>query len=205
MDERHRFRRPVSIALLSMIAILSACARSPVTSFYVLSATPATSEISRNDPTERSLAVVLRAMPSQLVRPEIVVQLSDNRVSIEEHHRWAGRLDKNILDVIVVELARRAVRYDVHASSLAPADVPAYRIFIDIKRLDLLLGVATQLDASWQLVSTAKPALMARESTAITVPMDSETIDHAVASLNRAVGILSAQIADFLSAASSPR
>lgn len=149
-----RFLAPLQACLLA--ATLAACAGSPATHFYTmtaagdgLGAAAAAIDIAY------SVAVGPVTLPELVDRPQMVVRVATNQVKIVETHRWAQPLGSEIARVVAGDLGKLLsnARVSSHAENAsANAD---YRVLIDVQRLDAALGDAVTIEAQWELRSRA--------------------------------------------------
>lgn len=182
-------------AFLSMAVVLcgvaAGCASTPQPQLFVLSPTAAQGAAS----TGPSVAIGPVTIPSVVNRPQIVVGTGANEVRIDEFHRWASPLQDNLSLVIALDLARLLGTTDVSASQPAAGLDPDYRIAVDVQRIESTLGKAALLDAIWTVRSTRRGALKKGHSI-VDERVADDSYDALVAAHSRAVGRLSADIAD---------
>lgn len=81
------------------------CASTPPSSFYALSPLSATGGTALTAGGELALGLGPVSFPAFLDRPQIVVQTSGNRLTIDEFHRWGGTLQDDFLRVWSENLA----------------------------------------------------------------------------------------------------
>src|SRR3954465_13928032 len=86
--------------------VLCGCASSPPAQFYPLRAAAAPGVAPPAARTDHGIVVGPAAVPESVDRPQLVLRLSDNRVTIVEQARWAEPLASAIPAVIAGELAR---------------------------------------------------------------------------------------------------
>jgi len=148
------FLAPLQACLLA--ATLAACAGSPATHFYTMSAAgdgfgAAGGVIEAT----YSVAVGPVTVPDLIDRPQMVVRVATNQVKIVEAHRWAQPLGSEIARVVAADLGKLlgSARVSSHAENAsANAD---YRVLLDVQRLDAALGDAVTIEAQWELRSRA--------------------------------------------------
>jgi len=90
------------VVVLALVALTAtACGRTAMARFYTLDsvATPDAGPLA-------SYGVVVGpvTVPSSVDRPEFVVQVTPNRVAVDEFNRWAGPLDESIARVVAGDL-----------------------------------------------------------------------------------------------------
>ncbi len=149
--------------------LLASCGSAPLT-LYTLGAPSGAvdSEPLGSKPTV--IAVARVSVPDELDNEDIVVR--DGSTLRRSHlGRWASRLSLGITDRLTERLAAR--RPDALVTDRPLTDTPAYRVLINIGRLDVsAAGVAT-LDADWMIVprDTARPTLRDRGHFSVTGPV----------------------------------
>jgi uncharacterized lipoprotein YmbA len=148
-------------------AFLTACATSPATRFYTLTATAAPAAT----PSTLVVAVGPVTVPATVDRPEIVVSAGRNELIPDDFHRWASPLQDNFSRVIAEDLglilgSPRVGRFP------PPLGVDAdYRVFVDVRSFNSTLGEAAAIDAMWTVrrmkdKKTQSGRTLARESAA---------------------------------------
>ncbi|MGD8275436.1 MAG: PqiC family protein [Thiohalocapsa sp.] len=85
---------------LAAIVVLAGCASTPPSSFYTLTPLPQTADRG-GDLTPGSIAIGLGpvSFPQFLDRPQIVTRDGDNRLIVDEFHRWGGSVQDDFLRV----------------------------------------------------------------------------------------------------------
>lgn len=93
-------RLPILLLLGVLLGLLSACASSPPSRFYVLTPLPeADSRTSDIRGGELSIGIGPVVFPQFLDRPQLVVRDGSNRLELEEFNRWGGTLQDDFLRV----------------------------------------------------------------------------------------------------------
>jgi len=180
--------RRLPIALLAVLT--SACGASAPARFYTLAATAAPSNQS---PTQCSVMVGPVSVPPAVDRPQFVVQVSGNRVELDEFNRWAAPLDDAIARAVAGNLAVLLGTPDVAVAPL-PNFVAGYRVTIDVQRFDSVQGRSTLLDAVW----TVRAMRSGRAQTGRTVAREDvqgDGYDALAAAHSRALATMSEDIA----------
>lgn len=152
--------------LLMGLLLMAGCASSPPTNFYTLSplALPSLGEDAHGALADTTLGVGPVTLPDYLDRPQIVTRSGENRLEVDEFHRWGGSLEEDVTRTLVQNLSRLLASNRVRAyPSPEPLDL-RYRVFIDVQRLDGQLGEGLTLDAFWTLMDeqSGEPLLMQR-------------------------------------------
>ena len=136
------------LAALTTI-LLTGCASSPDSRYYLLSA--------KNDGVQSSLSANPTIMiapvnvPSYIRRNEIVFRTDSNTVTVNQHDRWAERLDKNIADVLSENLTQHLSSSTVFTEDSNFVTRPDIRIHIDINQFGLMASGHVTLNVSWEI------------------------------------------------------
>ncbi|MDD4914193.1 MAG: PqiC family protein [Methylococcales bacterium] len=95
--------------LLLAALLLNGCASHTPMAFYMLDAEAEAGQAESASALPQNLAVGLGPvhLPEYLNRPQIVVEISENQYRLDEHNRWAERLDENIARTLSRQLAAR--------------------------------------------------------------------------------------------------
>jgi uncharacterized lipoprotein YmbA len=143
----------VRLVFLTLL-LLSACSSPPRERFYTLDAPepPAAADAAL------SIAVGPVTIPELVDRPQFVVRLGANQVSITEQARWAEPLKSAIARVVAANLASALSARAVSQRS-AEAD---YRVALDVQRFDSGPGDSVLIDAASTVVSSKGPRLSGR-------------------------------------------
>ena len=87
-----------SLACIWVFTVLSGCASSPQSQFYTLSATAAP-EFAPVASNEYRIVVGPASVPESVDRPQLVLHMSENRVTLLEQARWAEPLASAIPEI----------------------------------------------------------------------------------------------------------
>lgn len=138
------------------LPLLAACATSPPSNFYALSAQVAPASNSAVEQVCRDAVVSVGpvVLPEFLLRPQIVTRASANRLEFDEFHRWAGNLDANFERVLLRNLSIMLGTEQVIDYLDADKHKPQYKIQITVDQFDGKLGGDVTLTAGWTLIDT---------------------------------------------------
>ncbi len=166
------------------LALLAACASSPASRFYTLSATSPEGTPGAGADT---IAVGGVTIPGEIDRPELVRRTGPNQLNISELDRWAAPLDETIRRVRSDDIARRVP---------ARAAGPQHTVFVDIHEFYGDAGCNVTLRAVWTLKQPAdQPASAARSAAEeISVPAAGSCPGSLAAAMSKALGQLSDRI-----------
>jgi uncharacterized protein len=184
-----------TILVVSFLGCASAPAR-----FYTLSST---ATASGGKPIETAVLVGPVTVPGSVDRPELVVQVAPNRVSLEEFDRWAGPLNESIARTVAGDLSALLGTPRVASGPLANFS-PAYRVTIDVQRFDSIPGEAVVVEAVWAVHQTAGGKTRSGQTVARQT-VQGEGFDALAAAHSRALGEVSGDIAAAIRASAGSR
>lgn len=184
----HRIAKTVSTTFV--VALLSCCGSSPPARYYTLESTAQ----SEGTPAgSYGVAVGPVSIPASVDRPQFVIQIAPNRVTLDEFDRWAAPLDENIARVVAGDLSVLLGSPRVTTSSRANSD-PTYQVTIDVQRFDSIPREAVIVEAFW-VVRTVATAAVRSGRTVAREPVQGKGLDTLAGAHSRALGKLSGDIA----------
>ncbi len=141
-----------TLSLAGLLALgAGGCGRSAPTSYYALE--PTAAPIGAYTP-RLSVLIEPVIVPAAVDRPEMVVRVAENRVDIDELHRWDAPLGDSIARVVARDLAAQLGAPDVASAPIANFN-PDYRVSINIQRFQSERGKTALLDAVWTVRDSA--------------------------------------------------
>lgn len=186
-----RIARPTALTLLALA--LTACGSSPKTHFYTLASGAVPAEAARNA-TQYSVAVGPVTLPDMVDRPQLVVRVAANQVTLLDQHRWAEPLKSEIPRVIAGNLAQLLGITRVSADPRGAGGDAEYRVRVDIQRFESTPGESATLEALWSVQRAAGGETRSGRSL-LRMPTDGSGYDAVAAAHARAVGRLSEELA----------
>jgi len=180
------------IAIIVLAALAGGCASTPEPHFYTLSAqTDSIAYVAGP-----SIAVGAVTVPDSVDRPQLVVTVNANEVSILEQHRWAQPLESELGRVLAENLTRetgnpRIATYPQNASLNAE-----YRVLVDFQHFAGRPEGEVVLDALWS-VRTADGGVL-RSGRTRAKEATGEGYDAMVVAYSRALQTISDAIAPAL-------
>jgi uncharacterized lipoprotein YmbA len=176
------------VAIFLTVAIAGCTSAS--SRFYTLNST-ATGDGATNS----NVAVIVGpvSIPAEVDRPQFTVQVSPNRVAVDEFNRWAAPLSDNIARAVAGDLA---VLLGTPRVAAIPAAnfAAAYRVTISIQRFETVPGKSVLVDAVWAVHPPAGEATQSGRTLA-TEPVPDESYDALAAGHSRALAKISSDIA----------
>ena len=142
-------RLRAAIPTVGAALILAACA-SPREHFYTL----LDPTVRLHEPPvhpERLVIVGPVKVPSDVDRPELVVQDTQHRVLVLEQERWIEPLAVGIRRALVRDLATRLPQAAVREDDFGGGR-DALRVEVSVRRLDAALDAGASLEADWQVI-----------------------------------------------------
>ena len=187
----HRTAHRLWLTLGAIAAIVAAgCGTSAPARFYTLDATATAS----GGPVAHYTVLVGPVVVPPLVdRPQFVVQVAPNRVTVDEFNRWAAPLDDGIARAVAGDLAVLLGTPDVAAAPLANFD-PDYRVSINVQRFESIPGEAVTIDAVWAVRKTGVKDTRACRTLARETVQD-KSFEALAAAHSRALATVSGDIA----------
>lgn len=170
------------LLLLSLLG----CSTTPPAAFYTLSpglAAPGTV-------IPLTLGLTLSEFPEALDRPQMMLRGGENRLDIQELHRWAAPLEGQVRRVLRENLATTGARVETYPW---PTDFrPERQIRLAITRFDGRPGATADLQARWTLSAADGTPLLTR--TVAYSEAAGDSIETLVAAQNRLLERLAVEI-----------
>jgi uncharacterized lipoprotein YmbA len=179
-------RKPWLLVAIAVSMALTACATSPVPTYYSLDLGAALPPASGSSP---SVTISLASLPDTLDRPQMVSR-SGYEVHISEQNRWAEPLRRSIPRVLASEIGSLLNSSQVAAG--ASLHNPDYRVLLDVQRFDVVAGSGVEIDILWRI--DGKGASRAGRST-LQEPVAGNDIQPQVEAQRRGLARVAAQIA----------
>lgn len=175
---------------LGSVVVVVGCGATATSRFYTIDA------VAKPDgapPARLAVAVGPVSIPPSVDRPQIVVQVSPNQVTVDEFNRWAAPLDDSVARAVAGNLAVLLGTTDV---AVAPVTgfVPTHRVTIDVQRFESTPGDGVVVEALWAIRPAAGGAMRSGRTVA-REPVQGGTFDAVAAAHSRALERLSNDIA----------
>jgi uncharacterized lipoprotein YmbA len=136
--------------------------------------------------------------PDELDRPSIVTRSGQNRLEVNEFHRWGGSLEKNFTRVMVENLSTLMKTDQVMTRPWERYFKPDVRITLDIRQFDGRLGEYAALNLTWMAFEKNKDEPTIARRSNIKEPVTDSSYDALVAAQSRATSRLCQEIAEAL-------
>ncbi len=166
--------------------------------FFVLTAMdPPTADPSPTSDRVRplTLAVGPVRLAPYLDRNDLAIRLSADEIRYSDGERWAEPLERNVTNVLALNLSRLLGTARVLAYPQPAGLLPAYQIDVEIGRLDTTRGGEATLAAHWTIENLGTRDLLASRDSYLTRAAAGSGTPAAVAALSGVLAELSQEIA----------
>jgi uncharacterized lipoprotein YmbA len=198
-------RAAAALLVLAAALLLGACGTSTPVRYYTLqdvaAGQAATSTAGARAASEFALQVQPVRLPAAIDQPQLLLRSSAGEVLPQDGERWLGPLADEIRAALVSQLTRRLRVPEVSALS-TPADLPVYRLQIDVTRFDSVRASYVAQELNWSLRASAGAAAQSsavllcrsRQVVPVTEPSSAALVAAHQAALNQLAGQI-AQVA----------
>jgi uncharacterized lipoprotein YmbA len=180
--------------LTGSLLLLSACASTPPTSFYVLEplGKPSASAISAEK--KHLIGVGPISIPALIERQKIVTRTAANGVEIAEFHQWASPLKENITQVLTHNLSLLMPDDVVRSYPWGAFGSVDYRIIVDVVRFDTQPGKLANLETSWAIMNEKNHQILTHGRSRIEQPLSDTSYAGTVHALSALLGEFSREL-----------
>src|SRR5271170_5314003 len=182
-------RRIAQLISIALIAAAAGCSTAP-SRFYSLNST---STADGTPATKAKVMVGPVTIPAAVDQPEFVVQVSANRVDVDEFNRWVAPLSDAISRAVAGDLVVLLGTPDVATQQLANF-APDYRVTIDVQQFQSIQGNAAVIQAVWTVRRTSNGETRSGRTDA-REPVQGQGFDALAAAHSQAIARVSADIA----------
>lgn len=134
-------------------------------------------------------------LPEALQRTQLVTEAGAGVLSISERHRWANGLDKDVQRVLAENLSALLGGDAVVAFPDGERVKAAWRLELDVQRLDGRPGGTLSLRATWMLVPVKGGPALLRRRVSLDEPVGGPGLEALAAAHDRVLDRLSREIA----------
>ncbi|MFA5180970.1 MAG: PqiC family protein [Syntrophales bacterium] len=184
--------KPTAIKILCALAVLMLTAGCASTSPQLYTLSPMAKPV--NETSTLTITVGPVSLPAAVDRPQLVLSVAPNQVTVDEFNRWASPLKNDIARVVAENLSALLGSPYVSVFPQTVSLSPSYRVTIDVLRFESVPGETAKLNAIWSVRSTADGKI--REGgTTLAEPVRGNTYAALIAAHSRMLGGLSGDIA----------
>ncbi|MDO9103729.1 MAG: PqiC family protein [Methylovulum sp.] len=181
------------------VVLVSACAGTPPTHFYVLEAlSPAATQI--DTAKKRQIGIGPITMPALLERKQIVTRAEGNSVQIAEFHQWAEPIKDNVAEVLTQNMSRLQPGDIFRTYPWSAYGAVNYRLIIDVVRFDAQPGKSANLEARWAVMDEKSHTIVTNGQSGITRGISGEAYPEAVSALSQVLSDFSQELSQALQA-----
>jgi uncharacterized protein len=139
--------------ILFFLLLLSACVNSPQVNFYTLNSQMSPPKPAKRTSELKALTIGIGSVhiPEYLDRPQIVTFQGPHRLHLAEFHRWAGRLENDINQVMVENLSALLGTTHVASFPWSQSEAPQYRVDLIFNHFEGTLGKTFRFQGVWRL------------------------------------------------------
>lgn len=178
------------VMILCALAVLTVGCASTSPQLYTLS--PMAKPVSETSILTITVGPV--SVPAAVDRPQIVLSVAPNQVTVDEFNRWASPLRSDIARVVAENLSLLLGSPYVSVFPLSVSVSPSYRVTIDVMRFESIPGETAKLSAIWSVRSTADGQSRGGGTTS-SEPVREKTYAALIAAHSRILAVLSGDIA----------
>jgi uncharacterized lipoprotein YmbA len=179
--------------VITFVALIIAGCTSAPSRFYMLNSTATGDGTTNASNSDVAVIVGPVSIPAEVDRPQFTVQVSPNRVAIDEFNRWAAPLSDNIARAVAGDLS--ALLGTPRVATIPAANfAAAYRVTISIQRFESVPGKSVLIDAVW-VVRSPSGGTAQSGGTVASEPVPDESYDALAAAHSRALAKVSSDIA----------
>jgi len=185
------------VAAFAML-LISACAATPPTNFYVLEALsqapPALSDTAK----KRLIGIGPITLPALLERKQIVTRAENNSVQIAEFHQWAEPVKDNVAQVLMQNLSRLQSPDIFRTYPWSAYGTVNYRVIIDIVRFDTQPGKSVNLEAAWAIMDEKNHSIIINGQSRIEQALTEDSYPAVARALSQVLSEFSRELAQAL-------
>lgn len=158
----------------------------------------ATMRRSSQGPAQAAIGIGPIHLARYLDEDQVVTRISQNRLTLSDNARWAEPLADNIAQVMAQNLSLLLQNTQVTVHLLSGQQRPAYQLAIEVLSFEADTAGTAHLAAQWFLRDVATRQTIAEKVVRLTAPSAGSSTEQSVASLSKALGDLSVDIATLI-------
>jgi len=148
------FFEKITAVLIFTTLLLTGCGGgSQRVEFYTLNPLSSSQAQANTPATDQKLSIGVGPVeiPEILDRPQIVTRTGPNKLSIDEFHRWAGRLDESFTQVLAENISLLLATDRVRVYPWPANFKPRYKVELKIRYFEGQWGNDVLLEAIWKV------------------------------------------------------
>ncbi|HEY3277679.1 MAG TPA: PqiC family protein [Syntrophorhabdaceae bacterium] len=179
-----------------VLSVITGCANSPATRFYVLSSPPDIREMagktSDNCPT---IGIGPIVVPPYLTKSQIATTPSENEISYAPFDQWAQPLPGNLSHVLAENISKFACSKAIYQFPWIGAREPDYRVRVEIVSMTGILESKASIEAWWTISETQEKKVILSSRRRYIEPVHGRDYQALVQAYSRILAALSRDVA----------
>ena len=193
--------RPMFLALACLCVVGCVPKQGNPWRFFTLSALPRAEQTATNGSpgrAEPTIGVGPVHLPGYLDQDQIVHRISENSLALSENDRWAEPLAHNVATVLAENLSILLKTEEVNAYPWPGRQRPSHQLEIDVLRFETDTTGTAHLTARYFLRDVSTGQTIATKETRLTATATDRSTEQSVASMSKALGDFSVEIANVI-------
>lgn len=196
---RNVFFMRFTLLILFAAFMFAGCRGSaPRVEFYTLNSLNSLQNKANTAATDQNLAIGVGPVliPTILDRPQIVTRTGQNRLEMDDFHRWAGPMDEDFARVVAENISILIPTDHVAVYPWDPDFKPRYQVAMDVRRFEGRFGETLRLEVFWRISDPKNQKKLIEKKSAIQEPLQDKNYEALVAAKSQALATLSTEIAE---------
>ena len=184
--------------LLAAFMFAGCRSSTPPVAFYTLNPISDMQKKTNTAATDQKLAIGVGPVeiPTILDRPQIVTRTGQNRLAMDEFHRWAGPLDEDFARVVAENISILLPTDHVAVYPWGADFKPRYQVAMNVSYFEGRLGENIRLEVFWRISDPKKQKKLIEKKSVIKEPLPAKNYEALVAAKSRALVTLSTEIVE---------
>jgi len=186
------------ILIGAFLVILSGCASSPSSRFYLLNSLPGSPPEGKSSAEDRCVSIGIGPIeiPDYVDQPQIVTRITPNEIKLAEFERWAEPLKDNFTRVLAQNLSNLACVKEITFFPWRRGIPMDYRVEVKVIRFDGNPGDKIILEAWWRLLSGDGKTMLQSKRSNFAESVGGGDYKSLVLAHSQTLGALSREIAE---------
>ena len=194
---RNGFFLIITLMMLFAAFMFGGCrGGAPPVEFYTLNSMNSMQPKTNMSLTDQNLAIGVGPVliPTILDRPQIVTRTGQNRLEMDEFHRWAGPLDEDFARVVAENISILLPSDHVAVYPWDPDFKPNYQVAMDVRYFEGRLGEDIRLEVFWRVSDPNNRKRLIEKKSVIKESLQTKDYEELVAAKSRTLVRLSTEI-----------
>ena len=184
--------------MLAALMLIGCRSSAPPVEFYTLNPISGMQQKTNTAATDQKLAVGVGPVeiPTILDRPQIVTRTGQNRLEMDEFHRWAGPLDEDFARVVAENISILLPTDHVAVYPWGADFKPRYQVVLDVRYFEGRLGENIRLEVFWRVSDSKGQGKLIEKKSIIIESLPAKDYEALVAAKSQALVKLSTEIVE---------